>query len=236
MKINLNGRIIDCSLVKKKRKTISIKITENGEVIISAPLSLSNTRIEEFLKNKAGWIISKLDMVKASANTKSNISEKDNLMLLGESFKLNIYDNEERVIRVTFKHRQLHVYAPINIDGDKDAYIKEALTNWYMKQASLIYRERVEHYSKILKVHYNKITIKEQKTRWGSCSSKGNLNFNWRVIIAPIQIVDYLVVHELCHLVHMNHSKDFWALVESIVPNYKKCKDWLKANGNSLTV
>lgn len=236
MQINLGDRIIDCSIVKKKRKTISIKITENGGVAVSAPLNLSNARIEELLRNKTNWIISKIDTVKASAKIRHNILEADNLKLLGEDFKLNIYDTEERVVRVLFKDKQFYVYSPKNMYSDCDMYIKEAITNWYKKQASLIYTQRAEYYSKLLNVHYNKISIKEQKTRWGSCSSKGNLNFNWRVIMAPIEIVDYLVVHELCHLVHMNHSKDFWALVGGILPNYQNHRDWLKANGNSLII
>ena len=83
---------------------------------------------------------------------------------------------------------------------------------------------------------YNKIYIRDQKTRWGSCSSKGNLNFNWRLIMAPLFIMDYIVVHELAHLVHPNHSRDFWKLVKKIVPDYKEKKEWLKIYGNSLSI
>ena len=83
-------------------------------------------------------------------------------------------------------------------------------------------------------VTYGRISIREQKTRWGSCSSKGNLNFNWRLIFAPPEVLDYVVVHELAHRKEMNHSKAFYAIVESIMPDYRKWKKWLKENGGTL--
>ncbi|MFY9394281.1 MAG: M48 family metallopeptidase, partial [Halanaerobiales bacterium] len=94
----------------------------------------------------------------------------------------------------------------------------------------------VEHYRKKLGVSYNKIFIRDQKTRWGSCSSKGNLNFNWRLIMAPLSIMDYIVVHELVHLIHPNHGRDFLKLVESVIPDYKEKKQWLRINGYRLKI
>ena len=95
---------------------------------------------------------------------------------------------------------------------------------------------RVEYFHKYTGGHYTSITIRDQKSRWGSCSSRGTLSFNYRLMMAPPRILDYVVVHELCHLTHMNHSKDFWAMVESIIPDYKDCKKWLKEHGDELTI
>ena len=83
-------------------------------------------------------------------------------------------------------------------------------------------------------VKFNRITLREQKTRWGSCSGKGNLSFNLKLIMAPRYVLDYVVVHELCHLIHMNHSKSFWNEVESFMPNYKMAEVWLKLNSRKL--
>ncbi|HBQ86147.1 MAG TPA: M48 family peptidase, partial [Syntrophomonas sp.] len=80
----------------------------------------------------------------------------------------------------------------------------------------------------------NRVVIKEQKTRWGSCSSKHNLNYNFKTVMAPLPVLDYIVVHEMCHLVHLNHSREFWNLVESIIPEYRQHKEWLKMNGASF--
>ncbi len=96
--------------------------------------------------------------------------------------------------------------------------------------------ERVEHYSKIIGVDYGRITIRNQKTRWGSCSSKGNLNFNCLLMLTPPEIIDYVVVHELCHRKEMNHSKKFWSEVEKVLPEYKELRKWLKTEGSLLII
>lgn len=87
-----------------------------------------------------------------------------------------------------------------------------------------------------MSVSYNQLRIKEQKTRWGSCSKRKNLNFNWKIIMAPEMVMDYVIVHEMCHLVHFDHSKEFWDLVSFYMPNYKECAQWLKSNGISLHI
>lgn len=94
--------------------------------------------------------------------------------------------------------------------------------------------ERVRYYAEIMKVSYGRITIRNQKTRWGSCSGKGNLNFNCLLMLAPEKVIDYVVVHELCHLIEMNHSKAFWEQVERVMPDYKVQKQWLKDHGNEI--
>ena len=94
--------------------------------------------------------------------------------------------------------------------------------------------ERVKYYAPIVGVNYTRITIRNQKTRWGSCSSKGGLNFNCLLMLTPPEVIDYVVVHELCHRKEMNHSKAFWAEVEKVLPDYKSAKRWLKENGGEL--
>ncbi len=104
----------------------------------------------------------------------------------------------------------------------------------YIELARDIFTRKTEWYARIMGVTYGRISIREQKTRWGSCSSKGNLNFNWRLIFAPPEVLDYVVVHELAHRKEMNHSKAFYAIVESVMPDYRKWKQWLKENGRTL--
>lgn len=113
-------------------------------------------------------------------------------------------------------------------------YKREQLEKWYRKEAMAVISEKASEYSKLLSVHFEGIRIKDQKSCWGSCSSKGNLNFNWRIIMAPEPVCDYVIIHELCHLVFMDHSANFWNLVESLCPNYKQYKKWLKENGKQL--
>ncbi|MBO0562170.1 M48 family peptidase, partial [Clostridium botulinum] len=129
------------------------------------------------------------------------------------------------------------IYINSGILKDKrEAIIKDNLEKFYKEQAINVLKERTDYYSNILKVAPKNIVIKNQKTLWGSCSSKGNINYNYKIVMAPLEILDYIVVHELCHLVHMNHSKDFWDLVEIVIPDWKKRRNWLKENGYKLKI
>lgn len=104
----------------------------------------------------------------------------------------------------------------------------------YIEIARDIFTRKTEYYARIMGVSYGRISIREQKTRWGSCSSKGNLNFNWRLILAPEEVLDYVVVHELAHRREMNHSKAFYAIVESVLPDYRAARKWLRDKGQML--
>ena len=112
----------------------------------------------------------------------------------------------------------------------------ETYENRYRKSARQIFEKRVAYYHTITGGHYTSITVRDQRSRWGSCSSRGTLSFNYRLVFAPPKVLDYVVVHELCHLTHMNHSKNFWSMVASVMPDYKDCKNWLKEHGNELTL
>lgn len=109
-----------------------------------------------------------------------------------------------------------------------------ALEKRYRDAAKEYIPKRVEYYHQFTGGHYERITIRDQKSRWGSCSGNGTLSFNFRLMLAPPRVLDYVVVHELCHLTHMNHSKEFWTMVESILPDYKEHRKWLKENGHTL--
>ncbi|MBP7348579.1 MAG: M48 family metallopeptidase [Butyrivibrio sp.] len=111
---------------------------------------------------------------------------------------------------------------------------RNLLEKRYRRAAIDYFPKRVYFYESQLSVHHKKIAIRDQKTRWGSCTSSGTLSFNWRLILAPPHILDYVVVHELCHLIHMNHSAAFWTTVSSIIPDYKECRKWLRVHGQEL--
>ena len=122
-------------------------------------------------------------------------------------------------------------------DGSKNPEnVRNVLEQWYRDHAEKMLKQKVERYSKIVEVEPVSVGIKSFKSRWGSCSVVGGLLFNWRIIIAPNRIVDYVVVHELCHMKQHNHSPDFWKCVERIVPDYLECKEFLKENGRFLII
>lgn len=120
------------------------------------------------------------------------------------------------------------------VRGADGAKPREALRAWYRMKASALFSERAAHFAAAMGVAYKRIFIKDQRTLWGSCSQAGNLNFNWRVVLAPAAVLDYLVVHELAHLLEMNHSRRFWAHVERQCPDYRVHRRWLRDNARDL--
>ena len=114
--------------------------------------------------------------------------------------------------------------------------LSDAQRKRYIETARSIFTQKAAYYARLIGVTYGRISIREQKTRWGSCSSRGTLSFNYRLIYGPAGPLDYVVVHELCHLTHMNHSKDFWNMVEHIMPDYRIYKQWLREHGQELTL
>ena len=118
------------------------------------------------------------------------------------------------------------------IENNEPAY-RAAVTGWFREYARVHLKEKADFYAKEMQVTFNRIAIKEQKTRWGSCSSKGNINFNWKLVLMPERVMDYVVIHELAHRKEMNHSARFYAVVAQQMPDYKVWQRWLKAHGRA---
>ncbi|MGN0405090.1 MAG: M48 family metallopeptidase [Bariatricus sp.] len=138
------------------------------------------------------------------------------------------------------KEKQAWVLAKVEEQKEKEADsmkiqpLSEAEQRLYRDKAREIFEQKVSYYAQMMGVSYGRIAIRDQKTRWGSCSGEGNLNFNWRLIFAPAGVLDYVVVHELAHRKEMNHSPRFWKVVEDTMPEYRKYQKWLKENGRGL--
>jgi len=120
------------------------------------------------------------------------------------------------------------------LKGDERVSNKLILENWFKKESFKIFEDIVAKYKEIIGVSPNSIGIRKFVTRWGSCNTKGDIVFNWLLYMAPKPVIEYVVVHELCHLIHHNHSKKYWSLVKKIFPEYKKMSEWLKYNSNIL--
>lgn len=237
--IETSNNQITYTVVKTKRKTIGITIDMNGEVKVSAPLRISEKQIKEVVQKKADWIIKKVNEVRErNSNTVCReFISGEKFLYLGKEYTLEIVEKDLGQAEVFMQEDTIAVYISQGMSEEsRKQTIKEALVKWYRQRFAEVVKDRIEKYSLQLKVAPCKVVIKDQKIRWGSCSKKGNINLNWRLIMAPLHVIDYVVVHELCHLKVMNHSKDFWNLVESILPNYHESRKWLKVNGNRLGI
>ncbi|NEZ70637.1 M48 family peptidase [Clostridium botulinum] len=228
--IFLMGERLQYILKTKKRKTISIKIGKEFIIEVTAPLGTNEYTIEQVLKKEEKWIIKKIKKLKEVENF-------NGYYYLGELYYLKIKEVRSLYFKLELDSNKFMVYINSGILKEKrEVIIKDNLEKFYKEKAVKVLKERTDYYSNILKVSPKNIVIKNQKTLWGSCSSKGNINYNYKIVMAPLKILDYIVVHELCHLVHMNHSKDFWQLVESIIPDFKERRNWLKENGYKLKI
>jgi predicted metal-dependent hydrolase len=175
-----------------------------------------------------------MDKLRKDLTDKSFITG-ESLYYLGKAYGIVSLDVENKGVYAGFNGENFLVYINESIKNcERKDTVRTALVKWYRERARYVFEERTSFYSRMLKLYPGTIRIKEQKTMWGSCSGRGNINYNWRLIMAPIDILDYVVVHELCHLKHKNHSKEFWNLVESIFPDYSQNRKWLRENGMKL--
>jgi predicted metal-dependent hydrolase len=218
----------DIKLVRSKRRSLALEITPNATLIIRAPMQLSINRIEEFVNTKKDWIRKKQrEILEKHQIMPKKYEDGEGFLYLGKKYKLEIVDwqNQPLFFNQGFKLSRGHVKNAQKIIG-----------SWYKEEAKRLIGEQLLYYSSISGLKYKGVKISNASKRWGSCSGKGNLNFSWRLIMAPLSVFDYVIVHELVHIQEHNHSKRFWKKVEEIMPDYKMSRKWLKGNGHSLSI
>jgi predicted metal-dependent hydrolase len=215
---------------RAKRVRLSVSLQKELQIII--PEGHNIGRIEDLLEENKEWILDKLQEIGKRENTPKPLQQKGIPVLryLGKKYHIVTILDARSPIRVVLQGEKAYITMPEN----NEILLRQVSESWYRWAAKELFTERVQILAEQMGVKYQKIFIKNQKTRWGSCSSKGNLNFNMRLVMAPPEIVDYIIIHELAHLVEMNHSKSFWQLVEHHCPDYKKYLAWLKEHGTNL--
>jgi len=239
-KIKINNQTLEYTIIRSNRKTLGLEIRPEKGLLIRAPKRISQQKIQEVIIKKSSWIIKKLEEVKEIKPEPKPLEfiTGEEILYLGEYYKIKIKE-EKNCLRpkVLFKFDCFLIIVDYNIKNEeRRQIIRNALVVWYKNHAGLVINKRINIFKDRIGVEPALVRIKKQRKRWGSCSSMGNINFNWKLIMAPMSVLDYLVVHELAHLVHPNHSKEYWNLVELIISDYQDRQDWLKINGNLLTI
>ena len=175
---------IEYTVIRSRRRSVSITIDKDANMVVRAPLRMSDRAIAVFVASKQEWIKKHLEKMRQRVRKRNEL--------------------------------------PVLTAAEREELVQKALR---------IIPERVAYFAPVVGVTYGNITVRHQKTVWGSCSAKGNLNFNCMLAALPAEVTDYVVVHELCHRKEMNHSPRFWAEVEKIIPNHKEIRKWLKDEG-----
>jgi len=212
-------------LVRSKRKTLALIVETDGTLTVRAPLRMKETDIRGFIEAKQGWIRRKQAQVREAAPPARQYVEGEMFWYMGREVPLRIVSSGKPALVMD---------GVFKLTKSAQPEAESVFTTWYREQARKVLTERVEFFARKYGFKNGKIRISSARTRWGSCSSKDTLSFTWRLVMAPLDVIDYVVVHELCHLKEMNHSKVFWAQVETILPDYKWRRKWLKDNGATL--
>jgi len=216
-------------IVRQKRKTISIEITDNATVLIRAPYYASEKDIERALAKHLSWIEQRLEKAREKKTVASRkFVQGEKFLYLGKLYPL--YLSEKQKQNLIFDGKYFWLKKDVQQQG------REVFEKWYRKQAREVFSARIKIWSALMGLEFNRLKLSSASTRWGSCSSKGNINLVWRLVMAPQGVIDYVIVHELAHLRHMNHSKDFWNYVAKYYPDYKNAKQWLVKYGHFLVL
>ncbi len=219
-----------------RRKTASVSVKDDL-VSVVVPNNISSERVKAILSKKNQWIKDKLSYyqgTRSSLRTKDYVSG-EGFSYLGRNYRLKILSGELNGVK--FKDGRLVVQIPKDFSHSRRVKrIKEFLEGWYQERALFKLKEKARRLSRKVGVTPEAVGIKSYKGRWGGCSKNHEVFFNWNIIMAPNRIVDYVVIHELVHLIHHDHSKEYWKRLKSVFPDYMECKEWLKANGRRLHV
>ncbi len=215
-------------LIRSKRRTIALIIERDGTLTVRAPMRVSQGMIESFIQQKAGWIIRTREKIQAIEQTPTRrYVDGEKFLFLGSLFDLKL---------VRPQRPSLQFDNGFTLSQSMQQKGSRSFTKWYKEHAYEIISERAREFSQRYGFTPKQVKISSARTRWGSCSPDGTLNFTWRLVMAPLEVIDYVVVHELAHLRVKNHSSKFWKVVESIDPEYMKRRKWLRKNGEKLNL
>ena len=219
------NELYDVYITRKRVKNITLRIKNDGTALCTAPMRLSWQDIDVFIQSHTTWLEKQRKKLAKLSALRVPIAENE---LLFRGKKYQYIQVKELASLVLFDHERLCIRAAaaMNIPEEKEA--------WYIEQALRIIPPKVAYFAEKFGFIYKNVTIRNQKTKWGSCSAKKNLNFNYKLVQTPDYVLDYLILHELAHTEHLHHGPTFWARVEQCCPDYKKAEHYLRHEGRVL--
>ena len=232
--VSADGGRLEYNLIRSRRRDVLLKALPGGETRVYAPSWARIRDVDDLVRERAGELRrmhEELEHALERNRLSHPVSEGSRVCIEGRSYILKRNSGTRVAMRLAGEECVLTLRDPEDEDQVREA-LKRALSRRALERV----RERLEFYAPKLGVAFNRVAIRDQRSRWGSCSAKHNLNFNWKLIMAPPEVLDYVVIHELCHLIEFNHSPRFWRLVEGQMPEYESWKKWLKDHGKELGV
>lgn len=217
---------MEIKIIKSLRKTLALQMLPDGTILAKAPLWTPDGIIKSFIEKNKDWIEKRKTHLASKIAAKKEYKDGEKFLHLGKTYIFKIGD-----------------YQKISLQGDFLLIpkvmlfrIKKELTNWYIKQAKEVIADLLKTYAKEMRTSYGSILFSYTQSKWGHCTKENNLQFSWRLIMAPLLVIRYVVIHELAHTTEKNHSRSFWKVVSTYNPSFKQQIKWLKNHGNSLVV
>lgn len=213
-------------IIRSRRRSIALMITSDAMLVVRAPLFTPFDYIQKLIDKKTNWINKKIEELQSKPKVlPKEFVSGEGYLFLGKAYKLKFTEDKD-----------IELQSSLMFPKSFLSTARDTLVDWYRTQALKKISERVDWYTKIMGFNSAEIKITNAQKRWGSCGPKGTLNFSWRLIMAPLQVVDYVVVHELVHLTEKNHSRKFWGKVKIAMPDYLQHMNWLKENSSVLNL
>lgn len=216
----------DIKIIRSNRRSLSLHILRDGTIEVKAPFFMPGFMIRQFVEKNSDWVEKKKQLVQNPMSLPKTYTHGETFFYLGNAYSLDIGD-----------------YTSISIKEDKLLFpkallfrAKKELEYWYIRQAKEIITSQVQRYAEEMKTSYIAITFSDTKSQWGRCTHDNRLQFSWRLVMAPLLVLNYVVVHELAHTKEKNHSYLFWSIVRGVTPSYKQQIKWLKTHGTTLVV
>lgn len=236
--IRYGNSVISYAVTRSSRrwKTIEITLDATEGVLVAAPVAASALAIREVVLKRAGWILARADEGILQPKPKLFVSG-ETLPYLGREVRMDVTHAEVPMVRVRFSHWAFDVLVPSTLKGEeRRTLIRAAFLRWYRRRAADGIRRATARWSVLVGTCPARVAVRDQRQRWGSCAPDGTLRFNWRIAMAETALLDYVVVHELAHLVHRNHSREFWAAIERVMPDFRLRRQRLKEVGPRLSL
>jgi predicted metal-dependent hydrolase len=208
------------NIYRSKRRTLALFVDLHGNLIVKAPERLHESKIFEFVKSKQDWIAARQHQIKQNSYMNRNVVSYNSYLYMGQELVPVI---SSQVKQVALGSGVLLIPAKFQSD-----IVHKKIEKWYRAQAEVILNDRVRYFAGRLNMQPSEVDINNNKTRWGSCDTKRRINLNWRAVCLPPNLFDYIDVHEFCHLLEFNHTKNFWTIVETILPDWRVLRKHLK--------
>lgn len=230
-----------CIRNSPKKKDVTIVVDWNKGVSVVVPENIDQAYIDAVLRRKAAWILRRLAEFREikPVSTHHEFISGEKIPYLGRQYRLKVVaEDNASDVTLTFQNGRFIAIAPKSSSPLwRQERIQQTFRDWYIRHGAIKVQQRTTLYAPRLGLTPpSKIVIKDQQTRWGSCTKNGIININWRILMAPMRIVDYVIVHELAHMIHADHSADFWSVVSSVMPDYDERKEWLRVHGATLEI